>query len=68
MNLRKYRILLGLKQVEVARILGISEGAYSRYEHGTRRPRPKLAKKLARLYGFDWTEFFKDDAETKEEE
>ena len=61
MDLRKRRELLGYKQNEVARYLGISEGAYSRYEHGTRRPRPKLAKKIAKLYGISWTDFYEDE-------
>lgn len=63
MKLREYRILCGLKQTDAAKALGVSEGAYSRYEHGTRTPRPKMAKKIASLFGFDWTEFYKEGDE-----
>jgi transcriptional regulator with XRE-family HTH domain len=41
---------LGLRQIDVARHLGITEGAYNRYETGIRVPRPKHAIRLAELY------------------
>lgn len=57
-----FRKAKGLSQLEVSEALGISQIAYSNYETGIRNPKPKLAKKIARIFGFDWTKFY-DESE-----
>lgn len=57
-----FRKAKGLSQFEVSEALGISQIAYSSYETGARTPKPKLAKKIAKIFKFDWTKFY-DDSE-----
>lgn len=66
MNLRLHRLRLGMRQADVAKYLGITEGAYNRYESGTRTPRPKHAIKLAALYGVGLNEIYKEEDESAE--
>ena len=40
----------GLKQIEVANALGITQNSYSRYENGYRQPDIEMLKKLASFY------------------
>ena len=56
-----YRKAKGLSQEEVAQSLKISPSIYSMYEQGTRRPSPKVAKAIARIFGFDWTKFYEEN-------
>ena len=49
--LRKMRKDHNLKQAEVARILGISRQAYSKYETGTADPSTEALRTLAEFYG-----------------
>ncbi len=55
------RLNLGLSRGRVAKMLRVSEPAYTAYEMGTRTPRPTKAKILAELLGFDWTMFYSDE-------
>jgi len=61
MNLSEKRKEAGLKQEEVAEIIGVSRAAYSNIEIGRRRPSVSTAKRIAALLGFDWTEFYDDE-------
>lgn len=56
-----YRKAKGLSQDELSKILEISPSAYSTYENGTRTPKPAMAKKIARIFGFDWTKFYEEE-------
>ena len=56
-----FRKAKGLSQDEVAQSLKISPSIYSMYEQGTRTPKPKVAKAIARVFGFDWTKFYEND-------
>lgn len=51
MRLKKYRIESGLKAVQIAEKIGVSKGAYSRYEGGTRIPRPATIDKIEKVTG-----------------
>lgn len=47
-----------MSQKEVADEAGISQTAYCNIESGRRNPSVKVAQKLGKVLGFDWTEFF----------
>jgi transcriptional regulator with XRE-family HTH domain len=47
-----------LSQGETAKLLGISQAAYCRYESGLRDPGLKMAKEIARVLKFKPGEFF----------
>lgn len=49
-RLLKLRLAKGLKQKEVAEVIGVSERAYCSYEIGTRDPATSTVVKLAGLY------------------
>lgn len=51
----------GFAGTEVARQAGISQAEYSRIENGTRTPRPKVAKRIADMLGFDWIQFIEEE-------
>ena len=56
--IKEKRIEKGLSQVEVAKILNISQQAYSRYELGTREPGLQMILDLAKILGFHPGDFF----------
>lgn len=56
-----YRKAKNLSQEEVANACTVSQITISTIESGNRRPSPKLAKKLAKIFGFDWTKFYEDN-------
>lgn len=53
-----YRKAKGLSQQEVANALGMPQTTYAAYELGIRTPKPNVAKKIARIFNFDWTKFY----------
>lgn len=53
-----YRNAKGLTQQDVADALGIPQTTYASYEVGIRAPKPKTAKKIAKVLKFDWTKFY----------
>lgn len=61
--LKHIRIDADMKQVEVAKQVGISQQMYWLIENGVRRPSVKTAKKIAAVLGFNWTLFFPDEGE-----
>ncbi|WP_079475585.1 helix-turn-helix transcriptional regulator [Marinococcus halophilus] len=58
LNTRKQK---GLTQEEVAKKIGISRNAYAMIERGDRGVTVSNAKKLADLFGFEWTIFFENE-------
>ena len=58
-GIRKAR---GMSQQAVADAAGIKQPTYWQYEAGTATPRPTIAKKIAKLLGFDWTLFYEEKA------
>lgn len=63
--MRKWLIDLrkGYSQAQIAEAVGISQQMYSAIELGERRPSVEVAKKIADVFGFDWTRFFEDEDE-----
>lgn len=57
-----YRKAKGLSQEEVAEALKIPTSTYSSYETCVRTPKPKLAKSIARIFGFEWTKFYDEES------
>lgn len=51
-NLRSLRQKLNISQVAIAKSINISQNHYSNIETGTRKPSPKVAKKIAKVLGF----------------
>ena len=62
MDLRERRKEIGLTMKQVAEKVRVSEATISLIETGKRRPCVKIAKRLGKLYGIPWTDFFKDVA------
>lgn len=51
MNLKEYRTIRKYSQIEVAKLLGITQKTYSNYELGVTEPTIETLKKMADLYG-----------------
>ncbi len=47
-------------QQNVADEIGISQSAVASIEAGTRNPSVDMAKKIAKVLGFEWTKFFEE--------
>lgn len=62
MNLRARRKEMGLTMKQVAEKVKSSEATISLIETGKRRPTVKIAKRLGKLFGIKWEDFFKDVA------
>ena len=60
-NIKKYRLRTGYSQGQVAKAIHKTASAVSQYESGIHLPPVPVAKKMAELYGCDWTEFFEED-------
>ncbi len=60
MNLYKIRRDKELSQNEIAERVNCSQNHYSNIENGKRKPSVKVAKKIAEVLDFDWTEFYKE--------
>lgn len=56
--IKAHRIKMGLTQADVAKKLGISQQAYSRYELGMREPGFDFIIEIAKILDYDPGEFF----------
>ena len=61
LDIRKIRMMAGLSQADIANATGLNAAAISLIERGKRTPRPKTAKKIAAVLGFDWQKFYEGD-------
>lgn len=52
-KIRQLRIESGKRQKDLAKAIGVDVPAYSRYEHGDRRPKREQVVRLARLFKVD---------------
>ena len=52
-TIRQLRIASGKRQKDIADAIGVDVPAYSRYEHGERRPKRKQVLRLARIFNTD---------------
>ncbi|NGQ93644.1 helix-turn-helix transcriptional regulator [Brevibacillus sp. SYP-B805] len=51
-----------MTQERVAELAGIERSYYTKIENGT-VPSVKVAKRIANVFGIDWTRFFESDAD-----
>ncbi len=52
-NLKKFRKLAGLRQDDVAKVIGLDRSAYAYYESGKTEPSIENLKKIAHIFGVD---------------
>lgn len=62
MDLKTLRKAKGLRQTDLAQAANISQSLVVKIELGERKPSVKVAKRIAAVLDFDWTEFFKETA------
>jgi len=51
----------GYSQQRLAQEAGISQSYYSAIVLGVRGVKPRTAKKIAKVLGFDWTKFYEEE-------
>lgn len=56
--LKEIRISANLSTYAVAERAGISQSHYSMIENGQRSASVSVAKRIARVLGFDWSKFY----------
>ncbi len=57
-NLRRFRLLAGLSQQDVAAALGVTFQQVQKYENGSNRVTAAMLPKLKKLYGVSYDRFF----------
>lgn len=60
MTIREIRKERGLTMKQVADMVQVSEAVISLIETGKRRPSIRVAKRLGKLFGIRWEDFYKD--------
>ena len=60
MDLKTLRLKNGMSQEDIAEKLNINRSTIAMIETGKNKLTVPLAKKLAELFGCNWTEFFED--------
>ncbi|TRY25953.1 helix-turn-helix transcriptional regulator [Brevibacillus sp. LEMMJ03] len=65
--LKELREAMGLTHEQVAELCGISRSYYTHIENGTKTPTVKVAKTMAEVLRFDWTNFFKEKCSLEEQ-
>lgn len=58
MDLREKRIKKGYTQAELGEKVSVSESSICLYESKKRLPSVQVAQRIAKVLGFEWTEFF----------
>ncbi len=57
--LKEMRINKGYKTCkDAASVIGISPSHYTSIENGSRKPSIDVAKKIAKIFAFEWTKFY----------
>lgn len=54
------RLMKELTQEKLAELCDVASSSISLYENGKRRPSVEVAKKIAKVLDFDWTEFYEE--------
>jgi transcriptional regulator with XRE-family HTH domain len=62
-NIRALREKKELTQNELAKILGVTEGAVSSWEHGRNTPRMGIIQKMSVIFGVQTTDIIDGDSE-----
>lgn len=60
-DLKKRRKEMGIIGEKAAEMCGISRQYYNFIENGKRRPSVEVAKRIADVFGFEWTRFFEKE-------
>jgi len=58
MDLKELRKSANMTQKEVAKKVAIRRASYANIENGSRKPSVKVAKRVAKVLGFEWTQFY----------
>lgn len=58
MDLKQIRKSKGLTQSELAKEAGVSHSLVIKIEHGERKPSVRVAKLIASVLQFRWTDFY----------
>lgn len=61
MNLKEERLRFGYSQQRLANEAGITVRYYQYLEKGEYKPSVDVAKKIAEILDFDWTQFFQEE-------
>nr|WP_325297689.1 helix-turn-helix transcriptional regulator [uncultured Dysosmobacter sp.] len=61
MSIRKFRERKGWRQEDLAKKIGVDQGAVSKWECGVTTPYEKHAKKMARMFGCTVDELLKEE-------
>ena len=64
-NIKSYRIKKGLKQEEIADIMGVSRNTYFDYEVNPQRVKVETLQKIADILNCKVSDFFKENDVTK---
>ena len=64
-NIKSYRIKKGLKQEEIADIMGVSRNTYCDYEVNPQRVKVETLQKIADILNCKVSDFFKENDVTK---
>lgn len=57
-NLKQLREDKNMRQYDLAQKAGISRSYYTMIENEKKKPSPKVAKRIAKILNFDWTNFY----------
>jgi putative transcriptional regulator len=63
--LKDIRKELGLTQFEAAKSIGISKSYYNEIEKGKKNPSGSMALRIATLFNFDMSRFYRLDCDTQ---
>lgn len=61
-QMKESRKAMGLTQEQLAERAEVSQGMIAAIEIGKRKPSVKIAKRIASVLGFPWTDFFPESA------
>ncbi len=61
-QLKQLRKAHDLTQEQLANAAGVSQSLIWMIENGERKPSVKVAKRIAAVLGFPWTDFFRESA------
>ncbi len=56
----------GLSQKCVSEQVGVAQPSYCTIEKGRRAPSVSTAKAIAKVLGFDWTQFYEDTVDARD--
>ena len=61
-QMKRLRKACGLTQEQLAYEVHVSHSLIWKIENGERKPSVKIAKRIANVLGFPWTDFFEESA------